>query len=806
MLKNYLVAAIRNLFRDRAYAAINICGLALGFAAVTLIGLFVRDELSYDRAYPHSERTFRVLVEIKGATRTLLAVSDGKFARSLELDFPEVEFATRLRPGGGTIRQQSVEITTPMYRADPTFFRMFPPQVMAGDADAALRKPDTLVMTERFAQQLFGRVNVVGEAVELDRQQTMNVGAVIKNLPPNTHFSYDVIASTKQGELSQASNVYTYVRLRSGADVRKINTRMPEFSQRHFGAILGTEDVFKRIDLKLIALSDLHFLPPSVAEMKTPSDRRTVDAMIVIGLLILFVAVSNFVSMMTARSARRAIEVGVRKAVGATRRQIVVQFLGECLFYTGLAFGIAMIAVEIVLPGLNGFLQKEMAFDYVRDPRLGAAILAAWLIVALAAGAYPALVLSLFRPVAVLKGVLALPGGPGRLRNAMVMLQFATLVTLIVSTLTVQHQTRFAIEDQLRVPGDQLFVTFAPCTAGFRDIAMRIPGVREASCVSPSALGTDRGSATFALQTGGVLNLNAAHVGTTFFDLFGIRPLAGRLFDEQHGEDNLLARDAATTDNPSIILNESAARALGYANPSTAVGVTRYWNRISLHGSRPDGQYYQLDAQASQVVGVVADVPLGSIRKAIEPTVYFVNPNMSFMLVLKLDGKAIPETMRALETEWKKATAGSPFRGQFMSQIVNERYADILRQTKLFAAFSAIAIIVASLGLLGLAVFTAQRRTREIGLRKVMGASRSDILRFIAWQFARPVLIANLVAWPVAWFFMRRWLDGFAYHVDLGPLTFLLASALALSIALITVTGHAIMVSRARPVEALRYE
>jgi putative ABC transport system permease protein len=298
--------------------------------------------------------------------------------------------------------------------------------------------------------------------------------------------------------------------------------------------------------------------------------------------------------------------------------------------------------------------------------------------------------------------------------------------------------------------------------------------------------------------------MNPGHVDPAFFGMFGIKPLAGRLFDDQHGEDNLLATDRATSANPSIILNESAARALGYANPSEAVGATRYWSRVTAR----TGTYTLLDAQPSQVVGVVPDFTVGSIRNAIQPTAYFIDPVMSSVLVMKLDGKAIPETMRALEAEWKKVTRGEPIDGQgrFMSQIMNDLYADILRQTTLFAAFSAVAIVVASLGLLGLAVFTAQRRTREIGLRKVMGASRSDILRFISWQFARPVLLANLIAWPCAWFFMRRWLEGFAYHVDLGLLTFLAASGLALVIALITVSGHTLLVARARPAEALRYE
>ena len=806
MLHNYFVAAIRSLFRDRAYAAINIFGLALGFAATILIGLFVRDELTYDRAYPHSERIFRVQMDIKGAVK--LGVADARFAPALELDFPEVESATRLRSGNGFyMKHKDVEIQADFRRADPNFFRMFPPKVLAGDPNAALARPDMLVVTRRFARQLFGREDVVGETVELRNPRTLHVGAVIENLPSNTHFNFEAVASMTGEERAEPGNALTYVLLRPGTDVQKLQERLPDFVRRHVSEQVGGQPMWKLLELRLVALRDIHFLPPSVTDLKAPSDRRVVAALIVIGFLILVVAGSNFVSMMTARAARRAIEVGVRKAVGATRRQIVVQFLGECIFYTGLALGIAMIAVELVLPGFNGFLQREIAFNYIREPTLGAAIAAAWLAVSLAASAYPAFVLSMFRPVTVLKGVLSLPGGPGRLRNTMVVLQFGILVALIISTITIHRQTRFAMEDQLRVPGEETYVMRVPCVAQygfrsiFRDVARQIPGVRQAACASDSALQTDRAGALFKLQDGSSPNLNAAHIDTDFFDVFGIKPLAGRVFDARHGEDSI-AVDMAATANPSIILNESGARAAGYANPRDALGKTLNWNRLVARNN----DVVPLDAQPSEVVGIVPDFMIGSVRSAVEPTVYYIQPQASFALVLKLDGQRIPETMRALEAEWKKAASGGPLVGQFMSQILNERYADIQRQTKLFAAFSAVAIIVASLGLLGLAVFTAERRTREIGLRKVMGASRADILRFIGWQFARPVVLANLLAVPCGWFFMRRWLDGFAYHVDLNPTTFLAASGLAVLIAMITVSGHALLVARARPAEALRYE
>ena len=805
MWRNYLAAALHNLFRNRAYAAINILGLAIGFTAAILIGVFVRDELSYDLMYPHAQQTYRLSMDINGATRTSLGVAAARFGPAMKLDFPEVQAQTRLRFASGYFKYKDVAVWQDFRRADPNFFQMFPPKVLAGDPNAALAKPGMLVITRRFAHELFGRENVVGESVELrlDTPRTLQIGAVIENLPSNTHFRFDVIESTAGEKADELTNALTYVRLRPGAQVQSLRAAMPDFVKRHVSEVIGGQPAWKMIGLNLVALPEVHFLPPSIGDMTAPSDRRTVDAFIIIGLLILFVAGSNFVSMMTARAARRAIEVAVRKSVGATRRQIVIQFLAECLFYAGLALGLAMTAVELLLPAFNAFLQQQIAFDYVRDFALGLGMVAVWLGASLAAGAYPALVLSMFRPATVLKGVIVLPGGPGRLRQALVVLQFGTLVALMVATLTIHRQTQFAIEDQLRVPGDQVFVMRAPCAfMAFQELARRIPGVRKAACSSDPAMGRDRGASAFALRNGGTLNMNAGAIDTDFFDMLGIEPLAGRLLDAQHGEDNMLRKPDATT-NPSIILNESAARALGYANPKDAVGKTRFWSRQGML----KGQYGFLASQSSQIVGVVPDFTVGSIRTMIEPTAYYIDPQMSFVLVLKLDGKAIPETMSAIDAAWKKTTGGQPMvGGQFLNQIMNDTYADILRQTSLFAAFSAVAIVVAALGLLGLAVYAAERRTREIGVRKCMGASRLDILRFISWQFARPVLIANLIAWPLAWFFMRRWLEGFAYHVDLNPLAFVLASVLAVLVALVTICGQALIVARARPALALRYE
>jgi putative ABC transport system permease protein len=818
MLRNYLAAALRNLFRNGAYAAINIFGLALGFAAVILIALFVRDEYSFDRFYPDYDRVYRVMETVKppGEAPLRIAVTTAEIAPAMRLDFPEVESATRLASGGVTFRQGNIEGSTSLHWVDPNFFRIFPMKVIAGNLDQALNKPDGLVLTRTTARRYFGRDDVLGKALELDRQYTMHVAAVIEDLPPNTHLVADAFASgiasfsalTRLDAAAAANpdsvpseNVYTYVRLRPGAPVSRIAGAMRDFVSRHVHGQLGGQPIANAYTFNFIPLADIHLQPGSIGDMKPPGDARTLQTMIGIAALILFVAGSNFISMMTARAAGRAIEVGVRKAVGATRGQIVAQFLGECLFYTALALIFAILGVELVLPALNGFLQREIAFDYLHDPRLGSAIVTVWLVTGLAAGAYAAFVLSMFRPGAVLKGVVFLPGGSGRLRQSLVIFQFGTLIALIVSTMTIQRQTQYAMQDRLRLPTEQIYIGQSGCPAAFREEVARIRGVVAASCTSGAAMSYDRSSAIFDTPNGGKNSFNAAPVDYGFFELFGVKPIAGRLFARDRGEDDVLRANPASRLNPSIVINETGLRALGYASPQAAVNQYRLWSRIVINGT----EVTLSETRSSQIIGVVPDFSVGSVRNVIEPTAYYVEPGRFWMSVLKLDGHTIPETTRAVKALWEHSQ-GSQLNGLFLNQRVNELYADIQRQSAIFSVFAGVAVVVASLGLLGLAVFTAARRTREIGLRKVMGASRWDILRLLGWQFARPVLWANLIAWPAAYLLMRHWLEGFAYHVDLNPLVFLAASALALIIALATVSGHALLVARTKPVEALRYE
>ncbi len=820
MLRNYLAAAIRNLLRNRAYAVINLCGLALGFTAAILIALFVRDEYSYDRFFPGYQRIYRVLETVwfpdRAPVNTFPTFSN--IATQLEHTFPEVRIATRLTLGPAVLSRADLQSTFSVGWADPDFFRLFPFKTLSGNLSVALSQPDGIVLTRAVARQFFGRDDVLGATVELDHAHTMRVRAVIEDLPSNTHLSVKVFASGlapfsklfaldalgRNSEAVQMEEVYTYVELYPGARVAKVNAALRALVDRHRATRVDGAPLAPFPAFSLIPLADTHLNTGGAIDMKPAGDPQTIHVMIGIALLIVIAAASNFVGMMTARASRRAIEVAVRKAVGATRAQVVAQFLGECLFYAFLALGLAVIVVGLILPVFNARVQRDIVFDYVHDPILGATLVATALITGLMAGAYPALVLSMFRPSTVLRGMVLLPKvGSARLRPLLVTFQFATLITLIVSALTVERQSEYVLEDRLRLRTDQIYLVKGGCRQEFKEALAGLQGVRVSACASDSAIGWSRLGTTLGTGDRAKVVVRIAPVrDASFFRPFELAPLAGRLFAADRDEDNELLQNVASGANPSIVINQTAARALGFTAPAAAVGHFASWSRIEVI----DGVLRGWESLSSRIIGVVPDFSTGSVRKAIEPTIYYIDPTLADDVVLELDGGAIAQTMRAVRELWAKHFPTTPLEGMFLSQYVNDLYVDVLRQKTLFWAFSAVAVVIAALGLLGLAVFTAERRTREIGLRKAMGASRWDILRFLGWEFARPVLWANVVAWPAAYLLMRRWLAGFAYHVDVSPLVFVAAGLLALIIAVLTVAGHALLVARSKPAQALRYE
>ena len=828
MLRNYIAAALGNLSRNWLYAGITILGLSVSFAAAILIGLYLRDEYSFDRFVPDYQRIYRVEMDLSlpGQKPFKSDYITGTVANFLKLDFRQVERTARLEMSGVGMRRGDMQSLEQIAWADPDIFRILKMPVLAGDPVAALEAPDGLVLTREVARKYFGEDAPIGKTLRVttalnlnlppDEQKAwiapynMRVLAVLADPPESSHISVGVYGSGRAALSLVAlddkhpspfnSTALTYVKLKAGASAAAVQAALPAFADRHYPAAKGSST----LKFNLLPLSTLHFTTRQAGDGLRPPGDATVDAGIgAVGLLIIAIAAINFVTLMTARATRRSVEVGVRKAVGARRRDLVAQFMGEALIYVLISMLVGVSLAELVLPYANAFLDRSIRFDYAADPRLLAAIVGLAAATALLAGAYPALVISGFRPALALKGGVGQRAGSVAVRQMLVIVQFAILIGLIVMTGTIFRQTSFALNDAMRLDTDQVFRIAAPCEPALKQQIAALPGVKQVACAGGQVVSGGI-SSNFAMQPGHpqvTMNLGPVDVG--FFEMHGLKPLAGRLFDPNRGQDMVLQRMGESgVYQPAVVLNEAGVRRLGFKSPQEAIGKTISWGRWSAASAA--GQFPPI--AASEVIGVVPDFTLQSIRSQINPQIYYVDPADGRFMVAKLSGRQIPETIRAIDQAWRATGHDRPLPHEFESQVVQDLYKDVITQEIAIAICAGLAILIACLGLFALAAFTTERRTKEIGVRKAMGASTFDVVRLLLWQFTKPVLWANLVAWPLAFWAMDHWLRGFAYRVDLPPWLFLAASAAAVLIAWATVSIHAWLVARAKPALALRYE
>ncbi|CAA9534785.1 MAG: Acidobacterial duplicated orphan permease (function unknown) [uncultured Sphingosinicella sp.] len=829
MWGNYLTVALRALTKSRTYAFINIFGLAIGLAACLMILLYVRYETSYDSWLPDAERIYQVQAIPTSediAERVPQQGAHGVVAESLARAFPEVEAATRAEGQAMNIMQKGEAVSLEMLAAEDNFFRILQLPFIRGDGSRALADMNSTAISRSQAMTLFGSVDVVGRTIDgsvRGEPYSLRVSGVFEDLPRNSHMFFSMVRRITGEEKEQCGwtciNGNVYLKLRPGVDADSINARLPQWERRDIparnvaGQRVSEGDLF---DWRLVNVRDVHLSGAEGAEERPGNDRRTVMTFSIIAILILSMASINFINLATARAGQRAREVALRKVLGARRGQLVTQFLGESMLITGVALLIALALVELSLPYMSSVLNAELNVTYVGEGGIVPIVLLLWLSVGVAGGLYPAFYLSRYQPGEVLKAnkSSAEPRGTGRLRGILVVTQFAVSIGLIICTMIVYAQTLFTQQTDLGFRRDGLIqvsgLNRAQVIPAREQLMRRVAALDGVEGVTAGGIWVASGQTLNTdVQIPGRSSLPLIgfySVEPKFFDTLGIRLLAGRVLSQNFAKDNAYtpyepeeavepAQRAMVERGISIVVNENAARRMGFASPETAVGKTV---RVNMFGE-------ELGMAPATIVGVVADSRFRSLREAVEPTIFYDRGIYSRMIVRYRS--ADPQALRErIQRVWREMFPDVPVDAEFADAQLAELYTSDAARGRTFASFTLLAVVIACLGLFGLAAFTAERRTKEIGIRKVFGAGVRDIVQLLAWQFSKPVIVANLIAWPVAWWVMRDWLNGFDARIALTPGPFLLAGFMALVIAIGTIVGHAVKVARTNPIHALRYE
>ena len=837
MLHNYLVTGLRALARNRVFAAINIVGLAIGMAACILLLLFVRYETSYDDWLPDHDDVYQVQTFYTGRDNgrdigrdSAMQMSAYAVGRTLAKDFPEITGVAYAGLGKPVILQDGVASTAEVLMVDGNFLDIVKLPLERGNPATALRDAASVLLTRTEADKRFPGQDPVGRTLSMVRNgKTVDyrVTGILRDLPGNSHLSVAMLVPYSKAVLGQPPEFYTrfgwnggynYVKLRPGTTWADLAPRMAAWEKRNIprtnfgGAFVSEGD---DADWVLTPVTAIHLGRADGAGMTPSGDPRSIATFALVALMILVMACINFTNLATARAGQRAREVALRKVMGASRRQLIVQFLGESLVVAAMAMLVALTLAELTLPLLGDILGADLAMPYFGDGGVFFPVIMLTVAVGIAAGLYPALVLSRFDPAPVLKSNRSgSDSSASRLRSALVVAQFAVSIALIICTAVVTAQTIYARaadagynrEGLLQVTGigrRQL----DPVADGLVDAITRLPGVVAAGRTT-LGVGTESRINTIVRVAGNPrpIEVGNYNVDTGFFGAMGMTPLAGRSFDRANprddsrittGEMHSDAEQAAfAARGTNIVLSAAAVRKLGFASPQDAVGKT-------IRAAIVDERFGLVPAT---IIGVVPDIRFRSVRDPYESVMFLYDRGFLSDLVVRTrpgDAAAASERVRAV---WQRFAPQVPFEARFADDIVRAQYDADEARALTFASFAGLAIVVACLGLYGLAAFTAERRTREIGIRKVLGARTADIVRLLVWQFSRPVLVANLIAWPVAWWLMRGWLDGFAARIDLGLGWFIGAGALAAAIAAVTIIGHAVRVARQSPALALRYE
>ncbi|KAA2242481.1 FtsX-like permease family protein [Chitinophaga agrisoli] len=808
MLKNYLKIALRSLSNNKGFSAINIIGLAMGLATCLLLVFYVMDELSYDRYNVNADRIYRINNEVKfGDNHFDLAQSPPLLGPTLAKDLLQVEQYTRLLYHNSILvkkGQQQLRETKVVY-ADSTLFDVFTLPVLSGEPRTALQAPGSLVITERMARKYFNRTDVAGETVLIDNTSTYKITAVIRDLPAQSHFNFDFFISMSENAESRSEqswfsqNYNTYLLLRKNTDPAKLTPEINKVMDAHIGPLLQSAihsslAEFKRLGnyarCTLMPLRDIHLHSNKIGELSPNSSIIFVYIFSAIALLILLIACANFMNLTTARSASRAREIGVRKLLGSFRKQLVAQFLAESLLVSFFSLVAALVIVVLLLPWFNGLADKHISIQSLFQPRMLACLAGLTLLVGLLAGSYPAFFLSAFQPVQVLKGKLATGFKGSWLRNALVVFQFSISIILITGTIVIYNQLVYIQHKDLGFDREQVLTiqntdVLRSQTVSFKKELMTIGGIEDATMTSYLPVNGFRSSDTYftstALDQRSAIAMQSWTVDEHFISTFKMRLLSGRNFSAN-----------MPSDSNAFIINEAAVRFLGIGTP-----LDKKLYRLT------DPQARKL--QTYNIIGVVRNFNFNSLRDEITPLALNLGLETSSITV-RLRSADIPGILAQIEKKWLSFSPGQPLAYAFTDDSFDNLYKTDQRTGRIVTTFAVLAVLIACLGLFGLSMYAARQRVKEIGIRKVLGASIANIAGMLSKDFLKLVLIAAVIAFPLAQWVMQQWLQGFAYRTHISWWIFVLAGAATLLIALLTISVQAVKAAVANPAVSLKAE
>lgn len=812
MLANYIKVALRSIFRNKLTAFINIAGLALALLCALMIYVYVDDELQYDQYNSKSDRIYRMtrnFLSPDGSVNLHLGHVAPPFGPLLKNDFGDFEEVVRTLQTRALVayRTEGEEVKSfneeRLFYAEPELFKVFDIRISDGNPEKLLRDPFTVMLSKATAKKYFGEEPAVGKTLRLGNNYDIAVTGVFDDLPQQAHWHPEILVSfstlndsTIYGrsrlETNWGNNSFgTYVLVKEGFDQQRVEAQFPDFLDKHMGPLLAANNgplpsTFTNIFMQKV--TDIHLHSQLDSEIETNGNITNVYMMSVIGIFIVLIACFNFINLSTARATKRAKEVGMRKVSGALKQQLIAQYLSESVLIALFALVIALGFSWVALQWLNNFTGKSISINFLIDFPLTASVFLFTILIGIIAGIYPAFIISGFQPVQILKGQKGSAGGKGSIRKTLVVVQFTISIVLMIATAIIFQQLNYLNNQDLGYGKDQVitlryFTDLTESYDAFYNETMKhssIKNVSRSSRIPTGRLLDSQGAAQIqqgdSMATANVILKNIRN-DYEFFDTYEIPFVAGRNF----------SKDVKTDDSLGFVLNEAAVKMLGLSNEDV---LTRDFQYGSVKG---------------RVLGVVRDFHFESLHEEIIPMVF--HPGSFYNRIsVKVAGNDMQEAIAHLEKVWNSFIPHRPFEYDFLSMQYKQLYEAEKKQGQLFTTFSILAIVIACLGLFGLATFNTMQRVKEIGIRKVLGASTAHIVGILSKEIIVLVIIANLISWPLAWYFMDKWLDGFAYKVNLNLGIFALATFAALLIALLTVSSQTIKAALTNPSKTLRYE